>query len=105
MTYPILARKLKNRIRAKCSATDLRFELKNIIINGSKRGCSGFISNETSDITVYVNTEPSVYLGEIMWRYARDNQDYRGGINQWAISGDDLVEQVSQALQKPRMHP
>ena len=42
----LLATKLKNRIllAAKPEDLPLKIELKNIIVNGVKRGCSGFVT-------------------------------------------------------------
>lgn len=53
-------------------------KLKNIIINGDKRGCGGFISHNGR--TVYVNTE----YNPILVRTAKSDKDYRGGRNHYA---------------------
>ena len=42
---PIMTTKLKNAILRHSGKMNLRFTLKNIIINGRKLGCSGFIRN------------------------------------------------------------
>jgi hypothetical protein len=70
--------------------------LKNIAINGDKRGCSGFIS--LHGVHVYVNTEPFGSLG-YMYRTAAHTKDYHGGANRWAKDIDALVRGVNELLQ------
>lgn len=82
----ILAVKLKNalkRANAKYEY-DLQYDIKNIVINGVKRGCSGFITNKENGSCVYTNTEETCCpnLG-VMYRYADDNKDYVGYRNRW----------------------
>jgi hypothetical protein len=86
----ILSTKLKNRFTAEHSVS-----LKNISINGDKRGCSGFIS--LGDRIVYVNTESFGSLG-YMYRTAKHLKDYTGGVNQWAKDIDSLVFGINKAL-------
>jgi len=88
----ILSTKLKNQFSPSCNIT-----LKNISVNGNKRGCSGFIS--LGDAIVYVNTEPCGSLG-LMYRTAKHTKDYTGGINQWAKDLDSLVSGVNSLLKK-----
>lgn len=59
----LLATKLKNRIllAAKPEDLPLKIELKNIIVNGVKRGCSGFVTNMQTGSCVYIDTEKLVY--------------------------------------------
>lgn len=54
----LLATKLKNRIllAAKPEDLPLKIELKNIIVNGVKRGCSGFVTNMQTGSCVYIDT-------------------------------------------------
>ena len=94
----LLATKLKNMLlKAK---PDLIVELKNITINGRKRGCSGFITNPKNGTVVYVNTEGT--FGDIgyLYRYARDNHDYTGYRNHFAKPDDKFVKVVIDALKK-----
>lgn len=84
----ILSTKLKNRFLSTHNVA-----LKNIIINGEKRGCSGFISR--GDRIVYVNTE---WCGGYMYRTAKHLKDYTGGVNQWAKDLDSLVNGINQLL-------
>jgi len=88
----ILSTKLKNRFLSVYTVA-----LKNISVNGDKRGCSGFIS--LGDSIVYVNTEPCGSLG-YMYRTAKHLKDYTGGVNQWAKDLDSLVLAVTKLLNK-----
>ena len=86
----ILSTKLKNRFPLAHEVT-----LKNIQINGDKRGCSGFIRK--GDAIVYVNTEPCGSLG-YMYRTAAHMKDYTGGVNHWAKDIYSLVSGINQLL-------
>jgi hypothetical protein len=86
----ILSTKLKNRFSSAHNVA-----LKNIAVNGDKRGCSGFI--ERDGAIVYVNTEPCGSLG-YMYRTAEHMKDYTGGANRWAKDLDSLVAGVNQLL-------
>ena len=55
MTPPLLAVKLRNQLRKIDPA--LEVELKNININGAKRGCSGYITDPRTGRVIYVDTE------------------------------------------------
>lgn len=89
MSQLILSQKLKNRFSG-----NQVFHLRNIIINGNKRGCSGFIA--LNENTVYVNTE--VLGGGYLYRKAKDNKDFVGGVNQYANDIDSLVNAINQLL-------
>ena len=96
----ILSTKLKNAINQHANGMDLTFTLKNISINGSKRGCSGFIRNNANGSVVYVNTE-EVFLTSVtryMYRYAYDELDYTGYHNRWADTLDELAYSVCRLL-------
>jgi hypothetical protein len=86
----ILSTKLKNRFSSAHNVA-----LKNIAVNGNKRGCSGFI--ERGGAIVYVNTEPCGSLG-YMYRTAAHMKDYTGGVNRWAKDLDSLVAGINQLL-------
>ena len=86
----ILATKLRNQFSSAYTVT-----LKNVIINGDKRGCTGFISR--GDAIVYVNTElfgPQGYL----YRTAEHLKDYTGGANRWAPDLESLVKRITDLL-------
>jgi hypothetical protein len=86
----LLSTKLKNQFSPAHSVA-----LKNISINGDKRGCGGFIS--LNGAIVYVNTEPFGRLG-FMYRTAEHLKDYTGGANRFATSLESLVSGVNQLL-------
>ena len=86
----ILSIKLKNRF-----SSVHHVHLKNIAVNGDKRGCSGFIT--LGDRIVYVNTESCGSLG-YMYRTAQHLKDFTGGVNRWAKDLDSLVHGINQLL-------
>lgn len=82
----------------------LPFELKikNVIANGQKKGCSGFITNTETGKICYITTEPffdgrggSGLWGNnkkaVMMRTAESTTDYRGGIN-YFTSPEKIVQ-------------
>ena len=91
MIMLILSVKLKNQF-----PNGYTFALKNIVVNGDKRGCSGFISR--GDSIVYVNTE--VLGGGYLYRTASHLKDYKGGVNQYARDLPGLVAGVVQLLNR-----
>lgn len=91
----ILSTKLKNALNK--TGAELRFNLKNINVNGVKRGCSGFIINEHTGTVVYVNTEMCIPYG-YMYRFADNDRDYTGYHNRWAETLDDLISGISACL-------
>ena len=97
----ILSTKLKNAINKHANGMDLAFTLKNISINGSKRGCSGFIRNNANGSVVYVNTEePCLSTLHYMYRYADNEKDYKGYHNRWANTLDELASAICTYLHK-----
>lgn len=98
MNTLLLSTKLKNRIKK--IPGDFTFFLKNITINGEKRGCSGFIRNNHNNTYVYVDTERSVYGGvpNYMYRYANNEKDYTGYRNRWADTLDELAHGIENLL-------
>ena len=95
----MLALKLKNAV-LKVKPNGLEFNLKNISINGDKRGCSGFITDTASGKSVYVNTEGVQWYGkphENLFRTAKNLKDYKGGYNQWA-SDDTIASEIVRLL-------
>ena len=85
----ILSTKLKNQFTGATTCA-----LKNISVNGDKRGCSGFIAR--GDAIVYVNTE--VLGGGYLYRTAAHMKDYSGGVNRYARDLAGLVSGVNQLL-------
>ena len=97
----ILSTKLRNAINACANGMDLTFSLKNISINGSKRGCSGFIRNNANGSVIYVTTEkPCISNLHFLYRYADNEKDYRGYHNRWASTIEDLVSAICTCLHK-----
>ena len=95
----ILSTKLKNAINAKSNGMNLQFTLKNININGQKRGCSGFIRNTENGAVVYVNTEDSCLSNlHYMYRYADSERDFTGYSNRWADSLEELATGICRCL-------
>jgi len=86
----ILSAKLRNQFPSVYQTA-----LRNVSINGDKRGCSGFISHNGN--IVYVNTEPCFNLG-LMYRTAESTKDYTGGVNHWAHNLEELVAGVNNFL-------
>lgn len=86
----LIATKLKNMLPPHYTVA-----LKNISVNGDKRGCSGFISLD--GLIVYVNTEVVGQLG-YMYRTAKHVKDYSGGVNRWAKDRATLVNGIKQLL-------
>ena len=85
----LLATKLKNQF-----SSVHQVHLKNISVNGDKRGCSGFI--QRGDAIVYVNTE--VLGGGYLYRTAAHLKDYTGGVNRYARDLAGLVAGINQLL-------
>jgi hypothetical protein len=85
----LLATKLKNQF-----SSVHQVHLKNISVNGDKRGCSGFI--QRGDAIVYVNTE--VLGGGYLYRTAAHLKDYSGGVNRYARDLAGLVAGVNSLL-------
>lgn len=101
----LLGTKLKNIIIKVLTDKDmdLEFHLKNILINGEKRGCSGFVVNKKNGLIVYVNTEKSVLssLKNYMYRYADSLKDFTGYRNRWCNTPDELANNICALLCNP----
>lgn len=93
----LLAVKLKNEIK-KLNPT-LTLDIKNVSVNGLKMGCSGFITDPATNRTVYVCTDnnhnPAQTSG--YYRVARNNRDYTGGMNHFAVY-DKLAQAIVSLL-------
>lgn len=101
MTNVLLSTRLKNLVK-KEGCTDYEYDLHNIVLNGVKKGCSGFITNPNNHLCVYVNTEHSCYQplsNKFMYRYARDTKDFTGGVNLWADSEEKLAKEIVRHLE------
>lgn len=100
----ILAVKTKNTIKQYADAAGLKveFSIKNVSINGCKRGCSGFVVNPENNSIVYLDTEKSCasFLPPILYRYADSVKDFRGYRNRFAENLDELADSVVKLLKK-----
>ena len=100
MKKPLLMTALKNRFK---KVGNYEYYLKNININGVKRGCDGFIRNPENGKIVYLTTEyvcGNFYKqlsNKMMYRTAKDLKDYTGETNQWCME-NELVDKVVKAL-------
>lgn len=81
---PLLALKLRNQILA--INTGLTVQLKNITVNSTKMGCSGFITDPRTGRVLYLNTDHNhgTSYDHAYYRVAQDTKDYRGGMNQFS---------------------
>lgn len=92
----ILKTKLKNAIDKRSPGNSYEYNIRNISINGDKRGCSGIIGNPKTGLYVYVTTEKNgcVWLKPYMFRRAKNMNDYQGETNLWEEDFDSLVKNV-----------
>ena len=99
----LLKTKLKNMFEKEKgklkSNLELEYHLKNIVVNGLKRGCSGFVVNKNNNKVVYITTESTCasWLPPIMYREAKSIKDYKGGTNNFTTK-DKLVKEVLKML-------
>lgn len=99
----ILSTKLRNAVKRFNPKGNYEFYLKNVNINGIKKGCTGFIVNKDNGLILYVDTEPCLILEKpLMYRYAKSTRDYRGSVNRWALDLDDLVGAIYWHLKEDR---
>lgn len=101
----LFATKLKNSLTklAEQMGMDITVNLKNITVNGQRRGCSGFVT--CGESCVYVATEHSCYgpiSDKSMCRYAKDTKDFssnglKNGYNQF-VADDFLAAKVISML-------
>ncbi|ROR75991.1 hypothetical protein SAMN06295974_3864 [Plantibacter flavus] len=74
--------KLKNAIVK--IIPDLEIELRNLRLNGSFEGCSGFVTSPVTGKVAYVSTD--THLSEAstaMYRTATISRDFTGGFNRF----------------------
>jgi hypothetical protein len=93
----LLATKLRNEIRK--VTPELEFHLKNVSVNGSKRGCRGFIVNPSNGLIAYVDTEHLLnpHVSGALYRTAKNLKDYYGGRNLYAPA-DQLAKAIVKML-------
>lgn len=101
MENVLLMTRLKNLVK-KENDIEYQYHLRNIVINGVKKGCSGFIVNPHNHLCIYVNTEHSCYAplsNKFMYRYAKDTNDFSGDANLWANSESELAKGIVKLLE------
>lgn len=99
MASVLLKTALTNAVIKTNRADNYTFHLNNISINGSKRGCSGFIKNTINNKIVYVCTETNALReNKLLIRYAKSLTDYTGEQNHFAKNKDDLTEIIIRML-------
>lgn len=102
---PLLKTKFTNRITAILPKELLKITLRNININGVKKGCSGHITYLPTGRCVYINTEPlTTDLSKVMYRLAKNESDFSSNSPDfWAINlcttAEKLPEAVARTLQ------
>jgi hypothetical protein len=76
--------KLRNAIKRIDPA--LQVELRNVRVNGQAMGCTGFITNVNTGAIVYVDTDHNhgMSYDNALYRTARHNRDYSGGVNRFS---------------------
>ncbi|MBT1164603.1 hypothetical protein [Bifidobacterium felsineum] len=92
MTSRMLAVRFRNHVR-KIDPTIEFINLRNVLVNGAKRGCSGFLRNPANGRMVYVNTDVLLIERghEAYARTVKDEHDTSGGQNRWSTC-DDLPQ-------------
>ena len=93
----IESRKLKSMF----NGMPYEVSVKNISVNGVKRGCSGFLTTTDTGKICYITTEPACDGGlfgnpdkAVMMRTAKSLKDYTGGYNRW-LPISDIVEMAN----------
>lgn len=92
------SRLIKIRLNKVMPADSLEWHLRSISINGSSRGCSGFVKYKLNGIIVYINTDISMQgRGTILYRVAKDFKDFTGGINNYTDE-EHFAEDIKRVL-------
>lgn len=87
-----LSRAIKKNVR---NPGDIEASFKNIGINGYRTGCSGFVWNKNTGVTVYVDTDlDHASVGHLV-RYALNRKDFTGCYNR---TGHKTLEEVVSAV-------
>lgn len=77
---------------------ELQVELRNVRINGSLQGCSGFVTNPRTGKIAYVCTDRNnMATTRALYRSAKHTRDFTGGTNRFATY-DDLSRSVVELL-------
>lgn len=102
--YTVNMVKLRNAIRK--IDPSLRIELRNVRINQSLQGCSGFVSDESTGRVVYVSTDRNHgTVRDILVRVARHTKDYTGGRNRFVeYTAEDAARGIVELLRLDSAH-
>lgn len=87
-----LSKAIKKNVR---NPGDIEVSLKNININEYRTGCSGFVWNKNTGVTVYVNTDLDHTSVGYLVRYALNRKDFAGCYNR---TGHKTLEEVVSAV-------
>ncbi len=108
----LLSSNLRKRLAvlAKQHGIEISVKLKDISVNGQKRGCSGFVT--CGESCVYVSTEHTCFgpiSDKSMCRYANNTKDFssnrlKNGYNQF-VSDDALAAKVISMLKSGKAIP
>lgn len=101
MKKPLLPVRLTNAIRKKNGDRDCPFvfSLRTLMNCHKKRGTYGFVANPHNGVTIYINTQQTdMPTPPIMYRYARNDHDFRGGINHFCYTEDELASAVEKMM-------
>jgi hypothetical protein len=96
----LLATKLRNELLA--IKPGLQVQLRNVAVNGTKMGCSGFVTDPATGRAVYLNTDHNhgTNFDRAYFRVARDAKDYHGGRNHFS-GYTELAEAAAELLKSP----
>ena len=96
MSVRMLAVRFRNRVRAIDPGIEF-IDLRNVLVNGAKRGCCGYCRNPVNGRMVYVTTDVLAFDAghEAMARLCRDEHDV-DGVNHW--TGELMLPELTVRL-------
>lgn len=95
---PVLAVKLKNAISRACPNIPVDMAIRNVRINGSAVGATGFATNKENGNCVWVSTDNACCQHAFVYRFAKNTSDHHGGINRWCDSLEELAANIAAML-------
>ena len=105
MFKPLLPARIKTVVRKNNGDKDchLIFNLRTLVNGKQKRGSFGFIEDPDTGTFIYVSAQYApMPTPPIMYRYARNGQDYRGGVNHFCYTVDELSSAVGKMMKSDR---
>jgi hypothetical protein len=101
-TFPLGAIRVRNALKR--INPDLTIEVKNVNINGSLFGASGFVTAPNGRV-VYINTDHNHMINtQALFRTAQHTKDYTGGQNQYCAMDVDVLADKVFALLHDKHH-